>query len=139
MKREYKLILASFATIAIFDAVSSVASWKFDFNYLYMAAVSYLIYGTFGFLGTVDSTIGKGVKIATLAGLFDAIAGWAISILLKANTGDIPNDPTPASIFSAMIFVSIFAAFCGLVGGGIAVALKKHKRAEIVAPYDETK
>ena len=131
MKREYKLILASFATIAIFDALSSVASKQFDFNYSLMAGISFFIYGIFGYLGTKGSKIEKGVINSALAGLFDATAGWAISIFLKAKTGVVFHDSTPANLIFTALFVTVLAAFCGLVGGGIAMIVKKHKRTEI--------
>ncbi|MES2458672.1 MAG: hypothetical protein V4594_24165 [Bacteroidota bacterium] len=131
MKREYKLILAGFATIAVFDAISSIASREFDLSYTYVAIISCLIYGSFGYLGTKGSKIEKGLTIAAMAGLFDATAGWAICVFFKAKTGIVYFDFTPMNLVFTIVFDIVLAAFCGLVGGGIAMVLKKHKRTEV--------
>jgi hypothetical protein len=44
MKREYKLLLIGFLAIGVFDALTSIASRQFDFNYTYLASGSFIIY-----------------------------------------------------------------------------------------------
>ena len=49
MKLKYKLFLIGFLAIAVFDALTSIVSRQFNFNYVYLAWGSLLIYCVFGF------------------------------------------------------------------------------------------
>lgn len=125
MKLEYKLLLIGFLTIGIFDALSSIASNQFNFNYIYLALGSFIIYCFFGFLGTKEINLKVGVFVATATGFFDSTVGWKISMLLKANTGTIKNNPTILMWSITIIFVTCLAALCGLTGGWLARVNKK--------------
>ena len=87
MNWEYKLLFAGIFAILIIVTLGSIASRLFDFNYGYLTAVSFLLYGTIGFIGTRRKNVITGVLLAALAGLFESVVGWQISILLHANTG----------------------------------------------------
>jgi hypothetical protein len=125
MKLKYKLFLIGFLTIGVFDALSSIASRQFNFNSVYLAPASFIIYCIFGFLGTKKINLKTGVLTATAVGFFDSTVGWKISMFLKANTGNIKNDPTIAAWIITIIFVTGLAAICGLVGGGLAKYFNK--------------
>lgn len=59
-------------------------------------------------------------------GLFDSTIGWLISILLKANTGNIDIQPYSVNFFLMMVIsMIIIASIMGLIGGGIALLTKK--------------
>jgi len=125
MKREYKLILIGLLTIGIFDALASIVSKQFNFNYTDLAAGSFLIYCIFGFWGTKEINLKAGVLIAAAVGLFDSTIGWEISILLKANTGNIKNDPTLPVWIITIVLVTGLAGLCGLIGGGLAKIINR--------------
>lgn len=127
MKPKYKLFLIGFLTIGIFDALASIASRKFNFNYAYLVWGSFIIYCVFGFLGTKKTNLKTGVLTAAAVGFFDSTIGWEISTSLKANTGNIKNDPTITAWFITMIFVTGLAAICGLIGGSLVKYLNKEK------------
>ena len=120
MKPVYKLILIGCLTIGLFDALLSVLSKQLNFNYAYLALMSYIIYGTFGFLGTKKQDLKTGIWIAAIIGLFDSTVGWEISILLKANTGSLKNDPTLGMWIFTSLFVTAIAALAGVIGGWLA-------------------
>lgn len=125
MKREYKLLLMGFLAIIVFDVLASIASRQFDFNYTYLSPGSFVIYCIVGFLGAKKINLKTGVLTAVALGLFDSTIGWEISIFLKANTGNIKNDPTVAIWVITTVFVTGFAAICGLIGGALARYLTK--------------
>lgn len=125
MKLEYKLLLAGCLTIGLFDAIGSFASRHFTFNYTYLAAISFTIYCVFGFIATKQVNLKTGVLIAAAIGLFDSTVGWEISILLKANTGNIKIEPSIVVWIATMMLVVGSAALCGLIGGGVAKLFKK--------------
>jgi len=127
MKREYKILVIGMIIIGLSDAVGSIASRKFDFNYSLLTPVAFMIYATIGFLATREKDLKTGVLIASAAGLFDSTVGWKISMLLGANTGSIKIDPTITIWVITIIFVTGLAALCGLIGGGLARVLKRKK------------
>lgn len=120
MERKYKLLLIGFFAIGIFDALTSIVSRQFDFNYAYLAPGSFIIYCTFGFLGAKKINLKTGVLTAAIVGFFDSTVGWEIAMFLKANTGNVKNDPTIAIWIITIIFVTGLAAICGLIGGAFA-------------------
>ena len=127
MKVKYKLFLIGFFIIGVFDTLTSLASKQFDFNYTYLASGSFVIYFIFGFWATKEMNLKVGVLIAATIGFFDSTVGWGISIFLKANTGNIKNDPSIAVWIISAILVTGLAAICGLVGGRLAKAFTKNK------------
>jgi hypothetical protein len=129
MKSEYKILLIGCLTIACVDAISSVASRQLNFNYGYLTPVSILIYGSVGFWGTKKINLKTGVLIAAITGFLDATAGWQISILLKANTGDAQHPISPAVWAITLIFVTALGALCGRIGGGLAKVRKNKAQA----------
>ncbi|MES2275729.1 MAG: hypothetical protein V4592_06890 [Bacteroidota bacterium] len=125
MKREYRLLLIGFLVIALWDSISSIASRQFNFNYALAAAISFFIYGVFGFIDSKGKSLKIGVKIAAALGLFDATVGWLISTLLKANTGNTVIEITPVLWIITAIMVTASAALCGLIGAWLASLDKK--------------
>jgi lipopolysaccharide export LptBFGC system permease protein LptF len=125
MKREYKIVLIGWLTIGLFDALGSIASKQFNFNYTLLVTISFIIYCAFGFWGTKEKTIGTRALIAAAIGFFDSTIGWEISMLFKANTGNLKNDPSIGVWIITIIFVTGLAALCGLAGGGLAKIMKR--------------
>jgi len=125
MKPFYKTLLSGCLTIGFFDVLSSLVSRQFNFNYTYLAPGSFIIYCVFGFWGTKKINLKTGVFIAAAIGLFDSTIGWKISMLLKANTGNLDNNPSAGIWIITAVFLTGLAALCGLIGGGLAKALKR--------------
>lgn len=73
--------------VTITDALGSVASRKFDFNYGYLTPLSLGIYMIVGYLVSKEYGLTYAIISACIVGVFDATAGWQLSVALKANTG----------------------------------------------------
>lgn len=125
MKPEYKILLTGLLTICLFDALGSIASRQFNFNFALLSPVSFIIYGTFGFIAAKNKNLITGVATATAIGLFDATIGWGISILLIGNAASPGNKPVPALLIGSAMFVIISAAIVGLIAGGLAKIICK--------------
>lgn len=125
MGREYKVLLIGALTIGLYDAIASISSRQFNFNYSILAAGSFIIYVTFGFISAKGNSLKTGVWVAAGVGLFDSTAGWEISMLLHANTGNVKNDPSAIVWIITAIFVTVLAAICGLAGGWLGRISKK--------------
>jgi hypothetical protein len=125
MKSEYKLLISGLVTIAIFDAIGSIASRQLAFDYTILGFISFTIYALFGFIGTRNKNLKTGVLIAAGIGLFDSTAGWEISMLLHANTGTfVVVHPTLTTWIITIMFVTGIAALSGLVGGVFTKIIK---------------
>jgi hypothetical protein len=125
MKPINKLLLTGCIAITLSDALGSIISKQFNFNYTYLFLLSFSIYTIWGFYGTRIINLKNGVLVAVFTGLFDSTIGWKISMLLHANTGNIKNAPTTQVWLVTIVFVTGLAALCGLFGGVIANATKK--------------
>jgi hypothetical protein len=73
--------------VTIIDALGSIASRKLDFNYGYFTPLSLAIYMLVGFMVSKEFGLTWAVISACIVGVFDATAGWQLSVALKANTG----------------------------------------------------
>ncbi|MES2427544.1 MAG: hypothetical protein V4560_11250 [Bacteroidota bacterium] len=130
MKKEYKILLSGILAIAIVDIVGSITSRYYGFNYAILMPVSFIIYATPGYIMAKTYKRNRAVLICAAIGLFDSTIGWKISMMLKANTGNIKNDPSIPAWIITIIFVTCFAAFCGLIGAVVARMI--HKRKQVV-------
>jgi hypothetical protein len=116
MKPVHVILLAGCLIVFVLDALSSIASRRFNFNYARLAPLSFIIYVAIGFAGARQADQVTGIILAAAVGFFDATIGWKTSMLLKANTGNLDNNPTVSRWVSTAIFVTFLAAICGLVG-----------------------
>ncbi|MDN3581201.1 hypothetical protein [Mucilaginibacter flavus] len=124
MKNEYKLLISGFVAITLCDAIGSIASRQFVFNYAILAFISFTIYAVFGFLGTRSKNLKTGIFIAACVGFFDSTIGWGISTILHANTGNVQVHLTPVIWLTGMAFTTITAALSGLIGGVFTKIIK---------------
>jgi hypothetical protein len=120
MKKKYKYLLVACLAVALVDAIGSFASRVFNFNYILIWPASVLVYAILGFILTKIENIKASVCLTALLGVFDATVGWEISILLKANTSNMNNQPTLQQWAITIIAVALYGAFVGLISGGIA-------------------
>jgi hypothetical protein len=116
MKSAYILLLTGCLTVLILDALGSIASRRLNFNYSRLAPLSFIVYTAIGFIGAREANQSTSIIIAAVTGLFDATIGWKISMLLKANIGEMDNNPSILRWISTALFVTLLAAICGLVG-----------------------
>jgi hypothetical protein len=112
----YTILLTGCLTVFALDALSAIASRHFAFNYARLAPLSFIIYSIIGFVGAREADQTTGVILAAAIGFFDATIGWKTSMVLKANTGTLDNNPSVSKWISTAIFVTLLAAICGLVG-----------------------
>jgi len=116
LKYIHIVLLAGCATVFLIDALASIASRRFNFNYTRLASLSFIVYIVIGFLGTQAADQISGIFVAAAVGFFDSTAGWKISMILKANTGKVDNNPSVSRWISTAVFITLLAALCGLVG-----------------------
>jgi len=135
MKHEHKILLIGIIAVGLLDAVGSIASRQFDFDYTQLTFVSVIVYGTTTFLATRLKNLKTGVLYGMILGFFDSTIGLKISLLLGANTGDSNYEITPAFWIFIVVYMIGFGALVGLMGGGLARIVKK-KRSTNPQPRD---
>lgn len=123
MKQEYKLLLIALITILMVDAIGSLASRQFKFNYAYIGPISFFIYLALGFIVAKRRNLLIGTLLTGLLGLFDATAGWKVSLILNANVGKLNNHPNTQQWVTTVIAVTIYGLIVRLIGGLIAKIL----------------
>jgi len=128
MKQEYKSLLIALLAILLVNAIGSLASRQFNFNYLYVGPVSFLVYFALGYAVTQRTNLLKGTLMTGVLGLFDATAGWKVSMVLNANVGNLNNHPSSRQWITTVIAVTLYGLIVGLIGGGIAKGLTKKRR-----------
>ena len=106
--------------VTITDGLGSVASRKFDFNYGYLTPLSLGIYMVVGYLVSKEYGLTYAIISACIVGVFDATAGWQLSVALKANTG-LDDDQLEKISLGYRIFGMIgIAAVFGFLGHFVA-------------------
>jgi hypothetical protein len=116
LKPAHIILLIGCLTVFALDALSSIASRRFNFNYARLAPLSFIIYVAIGFAGAREADQATGIILASAIGFFDATIGWKTSMVLKANTGNVDNNPSISKWISTAIFVTLLAAICGFAG-----------------------
>ncbi|MGC3943783.1 MAG: hypothetical protein QM762_04450 [Chryseolinea sp.] len=127
MKSENKILLSGFLAIAVLDALGSIASRQFNFDYASLSIVSYSIFGAVGFFVTRATNLWTGVLYAALVGLFDSTIGWKISMALKANNENIEDEVTIAFWLAVSVMMTATAGLAGLGGAVLAKILFRNK------------
>ena len=105
----------------IFDLIGSILSTALSFDYTWLAIGSLIIYATVGVLAS-KTTFVFGPVAAGIVGLVDSTAGWYFSWLI--GPGRVEGI-TPPMIFATVAFVTVEAAFFGIVAAAVARALKR--------------
>src|SRR5947208_2681664 len=118
-----KTFLAGATIVVVFDTLGALASQQLGFRYSILSIGSYLIYLAI----TYRSGKQAGVFVATIAGagigLIDSTLGWALS--WSIGPGRPPQPMSGTEIVGAIVFVTLFGAALGLVGGAVGRTIGK--------------
>ncbi len=109
-------ILAGIALIALLNTTGAVASRKWNFNYGLLSPVSFAIYTVIGYMLSKNYAIDIVIACNTLIGMFEGIAGWNLSMKLKANTGAAEGQLIEVTEVQRIIAMTGIAAVFGFIG-----------------------
>ncbi|MBK6937919.1 MAG: hypothetical protein IPH18_14330 [Chitinophagaceae bacterium] len=112
----FTITIAGITAIIVLTIAGSVLSRVLKFNYSIFSLFSVVIYiatawlvaEKTGFVGAITSSVSLGI--------FDAIAGWELSNLFKANIGEMKDELEKISVHTRVTGMIFFAALFGLVG-----------------------
>ena len=125
-------ILVGCVTIVAFDAVGATAARHFDFNYSYLAPISFAIYAATAFLAVRESgntTLGA-VAGATVA-FVDATLGWTASWLIGPGAAD---ESSRGEVVMTAIVVVAIGTTLGFIAGRVATSASTMRRSRTNPP-----
>ena len=119
-KKGLPIFLIVVFILTLLEAITAIASRKLNFNYSYLSLIAFLAYGLVAYFVAKRTDRKTGIVYAALVGLFDATVGWWVSMLLKANTGNLKVEITAGIWVMTAIIVTITASIFGLIGAWAA-------------------
>jgi hypothetical protein len=102
--------------VTILDILGSISSRKLNYKYVYLAPVSFLIYGLIGYQGREIATLPLTLFIVCLVGMYDGTVGWWLSVVLNANFADRGEHAKAVSKSSRIASMILMSGFFGLIG-----------------------
>ena len=127
LKNGSSIFLLGVLLVTLLDSLGAIASRNFDFKYSNLATVSTLLYLLIAFLIAKKTDIKTGVIFSGLLGLFDATIGWKISMILKANIGNLKTEINFVVWIIMAMLMTVFASIIGLIGSWTATRIYKIK------------
>ncbi len=127
LKNGFSIFLLGLLLVTLLDSLGSIASRELNFKYSNLSTISTIFYLLIAILITKKTDKKTGVIFTGLLGLFDATIGWKISMLLKANIGNLKADVNLAVWIIMAILMTVFASIIGLIGAWVATIVYKIK------------
>lgn len=122
-------ILITILAIVGFDAIASVASKVFQFDYTNLVWVSLVIYVAAGYWGAHRRGFIFGLLLGSVAGLADSTIGWWVSTLIRPfSTTEIPPFSLSLQLI-ILITVTALGFLFGIAGAGFCKILGQAKPA----------
>lgn len=112
----YTVLITGCLAVLLLDALGSIASCHFNFNYGLLSPFSMLIFGMVAAYANPVSNFHIAISMAALVGLFDATIGWKTSKMLHANMGILAQEDSDHLEWDSILFTIFFAVLCGIVG-----------------------
>jgi hypothetical protein len=126
MSFQTKVLVTCFCIVA-FDAVASLLSRIFEFEYIHFIWFSFILYVVIGFWGAFRQGFGYGMLLGTIAGFTDSTIGSFVSWLIGPFIQ--PKMPPLAVALVAFVIVTVTASGFALGSlGAVLCALLKQTR-----------
>jgi hypothetical protein len=113
-------LAAGLISITLIDTVGAIASRKMNFRYIYLSALSFLVYILIGYFISKQYGLTVALFINGIVGLYDGTIGLYLSLILKANNGmDDEQIQKMLGINSAIVMIITSIPFT-LIGYGLS-------------------
>jgi hypothetical protein len=111
-------ILVAILVVVGFDAVASLLSRLFQFDYTNLVWLSLLIYVAAGYWGAHRRGFFFGLLLGLLAGFIDSTIGWLISTLIRPWGTELPSVSVSLGLIVVPVVTALGFVF-GFVGAGL--------------------
>jgi hypothetical protein len=102
-----------------FDAIASILSKGFQFDYTRLRWVSFAIYLAAGYWGAHHRGFTYGMALGSLAGFVDSTIGWFVSRMIGPFTLTRIPSLSPVVVVLTIVTVTASALVFGLIGAGL--------------------
>jgi hypothetical protein len=102
-----------------FDAIASILSKGFQFDYTRLRWVSFAIYLAAGYWGAHHRGFTYGMALGSLAGFVDSTIGWFVSRMIGPFTLTRIPSLSPVVVVLVIVTVTVSAFVFGLIGAGL--------------------
>ena len=110
------VILIGILAVTIIDVIGSISSRKLNFPYAYLTPFSLLVYTLIGYFVAKEANQNWAILSACIVGLFDATAGWKLSMILKANFGRFKEQTEKLTLYSRIVTMIGLGIVFGFIG-----------------------
>ena len=125
-------ILVGCVTIVAFDALGAAAARQFDFNYSYLAPISFVIYAAVAFLAARESRNATlGAVAGTTVAFVDATLGWTASWLIGPGAAD---EYSRGEVVMTAVVVVVIGTTLGFIAGRVAARASTMRRSRTNPP-----
>lgn len=112
----FAITIAGIVAVTVLSIAGSVLSRRLRFNYSVFSLLSLFVYIGVAWLVAQKTGLAGALSSTIAVGIFDAIIGWELCRLFKANLGDMQEDLEKISVHTRVTGMIIFSALFGLVG-----------------------
>lgn len=112
----FSITIAGIVAVAVLSMIGAILSRLFRFNYSVFSMISLGVYIGVAWLVAQKTGLAGALSSTIAVGIFDAIIGWELCRLFKANLGDMQEELEKISVHTRVTGMIIFSALFGLVG-----------------------
>ena len=109
-------IIQGIIFVTLIDTIGSIASKKLNFDYTYLAPLSFFNYLSVGYCASDAHGLKTALVASFVVGLYDAIIGVWLALKLKANYGFNAEEEKIASHPLMMLFLVGVSVVFGFIG-----------------------
>lgn len=110
------ITITGIIAVAVLSIFGSILSRLMKFNYSVFSMLSLGVYIGVAWLVAQKTGLSGALSSTIAVGIFDAIIGWELCRLFKANLGDMQEELEKISVHTRVTGMIIFSALFGLVG-----------------------
>jgi len=115
------MLLCGILAITTIDVAGSITSRKWNYNYVYLTPISFLVYTSLGYFGyKYSGNLTWTMIVTAIVGIYDGTIGWKISTVLNANFGKFKESNSKLSLSDRIIGMITISAIFAFIGYSLA-------------------
>jgi hypothetical protein len=116
----FTITISGIIAVAILSILGAILSRLLKFNYSVFSLLSLGVYIGVAWLVAQKTGLMGALSSSIAVGIFDAIIGWELCRLFKANLGEMQDELEKISVHTRATGMILFSALFGLIGYWLA-------------------
>jgi hypothetical protein len=108
--------------VTLIDVIGSITSRKLDYNYSYLAPLSFIVFFLVGYISTLSTGSVIAVLGSSIVGLYDGTVGFSISNHLNANYGKASEKAKNTTLSQSSLWMLLVSSIAGYIGYLVATS-----------------